>query len=192
MNFNLIVCFFSLTKTNGYPNCSTSIDNFLNPPCKSGCAWDSNKMVEGSGHVESADSPYWKPSNFPALRIDMPNGSDQLLIRIITLKHSTALTSELFEILENESLEVLRCDISSTKEKNLHSIFQVKVIRSSSHSNIISFSFFFQSKSILHNLVNHFRISVIGKMFYVFFVVNKVICYVNALFLVIMFFNIYF
>jgi len=149
-------------------------------------------MVEGSGHVESADSPYWKPSNFPALRIDMPNGSDQLLIRIITLKHSTALTSELFEILENESLEVLRCDISSTKEKNLHSIFQVKVIRSSSHSNIISFSFFFQSKSILHNLVNHFRISVIGKMFYVFFVVNKVICYVNALFLVIMFFNIYF
>ena len=87
---------------------------------------DSNKMSEGSGNMESIDSIDWQPSSLPAVKIEQPGGSDQLLIRIITLKRSTDLTSKLYEVLEEESLEILNSHRSNTQEKVLHSI-RVKV-----------------------------------------------------------------
>jgi hypothetical protein len=104
-----------------------SSDIILNPSSKGSSALDSNKMTEGSGHVESIDSTDWQPSSLPALRIEQPGGSDQLLIRIITLRRSTDHTSKLFEVLEEENLDVLHSHRSSTKEKVLHTV-QVKVL----------------------------------------------------------------
>jgi len=77
--------------------------------------------------VESIDSTDWQPSTLPALKIDQARGSDQLSIRIMTSKRSTALTSRLYEVLEEEGLDVLHSHRSSTKDKVLHSI-QVKVL----------------------------------------------------------------
>ena len=88
---------------------------------------DSNKMFEGSGHMHSIDSIDWQPSSFPALKIERPDGSDQLLITIITPKCSTNLTSKLYEVLDEEILDVLQSDISSTKERVLH-LIRVNVI----------------------------------------------------------------
>lgn len=76
--------------------------------------------------MESIDSTDWPPSSLPAMRIEQPGGSDQLLIRIITLKRSTHLTSKLVEVLEEENLDVLHVNRFSIQEKILHTI-QVKV-----------------------------------------------------------------
>jgi len=78
-------------------------------------------------HMESIDSTDWQQLSLPALRIEQPGGSDQLLIRIITLKRSTDLTSKLFEVLEEENLDVLHFNRFSTEETILHTI-QVKVV----------------------------------------------------------------
>ena len=77
--------------------------------------------------MQSIDSIDWQPSSLTVVKIEQPGGSDQLLIRIITLKRSTDLTSKLYEVLEEESLEILNSHRSNTQEKVLHSI-RVKVI----------------------------------------------------------------
>ena len=77
--------------------------------------------------MQSIDSIDWQPSSLPAVKIEQPGGSDQLLIRVITAKRSTDLTSKLFEVLEEENLDVLHSHKSCSKEKILHSI-RVKVI----------------------------------------------------------------
>lgn len=84
-------------------------------------------MAEGSGQVQSVDSTDWQPSGFPAVRVDQRDGSDELLIRIITLKPSTNVTSNLYDLLENESLDVQQYNMTSTQDKVLLSI-QVKVL----------------------------------------------------------------
>lgn len=77
--------------------------------------------------MESIDSTDGQPLNLPAVRIEQPGGSDQLLIRIITLKRSTHLTSKLFEVLEEENLDVFHVNRFCVQEKILHTI-QVKVL----------------------------------------------------------------
>ena len=122
---------------------------------RKGC-WtiDSNKMSEGSGHMQSIDSIDWQPSSLPAVKIEQPGGSDQLLIRVITPKRSTDLTSKLFEVLVEEILDILHSHKSSSKEKILHSI-RVKVRHITADSFLLRLVILIRSshsKSIKHSL----------------------------------------
>ena len=109
--------------------------------------------------MESIDSIDWQPSSLPALKIEQPAGSDQLLIRIITPTRSTDLTSKLFEVLDEESLDILHSHKSSNQEKLLHSI-RVKVINLTADLFLLLPVILILCKpfSYFRQIVNQFRI----------------------------------
>ena len=123
-------------------------------------------MSEGSRHMQSIHSIDLQPSSLPAVKIEQPGGSDQLLIRVLTPKRSTDLTSKLFEVLVEESLDVLHSHKSSSKEKILHSI-RVKVRHITADSFLLRLVILIcssHSKSIKHSL-GLVTFNFIGKMF---------------------------
>jgi len=79
-------------------------------------------MAVGRGHVESIDTTDWQPASLPAVRIQQPGGSDELLIGVMTPTPSTGPSSSLFAVLENASVSVLCSRRSFTNERVLHSI----------------------------------------------------------------------
>ena len=79
----------------------------------------------------------WQPPSLPAVKIEQAGGSNQLLIKIMTLRRSTDLTPQLFEVLEEESLDVLDFNRSPNEDRELNSI-KVKVIHISYNCGFVS------------------------------------------------------